>query len=1168
MKNIKRLLISIICTFVAINTVYADLSCDVKITETGIDPTGFDVVMPICKYSSEPVRYDEIGEISDRKSSYQEAYDSGLELTDIYYQRETDDGKDIVTETGQVPYCASDKRKVTAFASCTSYKDSIKVVCGIHNNDEESCSLNGCTYNQSTKKCTGDYSYCTGTGWTKRADGKCYKSYDYKEEDVKGNVNPTSKCNSETGGSCTCGPVTYGLFCPVYTCERTNVEVGACAPSFEINGQAAYCINPSQGFPKEDGNNYQTSKFNVRECANSYSTSDCGMANILIEGAFHENISDESMNLALRLWSYHTNGTGFDKTGLANRQTSGDKCSDSVYFMTDEDGHKINVYEKTHKYIMETAREKFYDLALTHEYIPSYMENPETNRSTFTGETFEKITCQLNDNMVGVVCGEDKTYRVGIELYFNTLIGNKYMQTHLDHLYDDSEGATPIDATIAPIDGEEGQWIIVKYEREDFEKSFGDREVIKCDRSDPDYDSIKKYCKTTTKVYDERGTEITGDETKVRECRKKLGCIQKTSVEALCRPTKTGYKVSYIKARYTLPKSSLSVRKYVSCGNTAENQIMFAYFPEETPGSYEEQPLEEVTFYQTKICDDVCKNYNLRIEGDNSCKKNDDKYNTSYKKVVSDPSLGCIVNMDSSVEVAYYDHSEEFGVNTNFCRVLCSDRVEYYLADKVEQNSGKSFIYDVRDNTSAYDVQYKLSSVVKQRRSCTSEIYFDNLPKNTDWKKIYGLTNEENEELMSRATWTNLFRIIYNKDFGADNRVKRKENLNQMVYDLYNCNLYANSKFTSNGVYKPQNNTVGNVLQNIKNIYSNDYGLINKNKFNDTVTFDIGANVAEYSSQIESVVGKVGKAAYAVNNVVLFNDESNNFGMSKVKYCKDIPCLTYAENNEDYDYSKFTNTPFEDGHKMYGYDIPVNLYAYFEVNNEVNFYNGDKYQVLPNTGSVTKGTNFSEFYTLPSYTYPLDKYAYNNSSCEKEGNDILCPVTQTIKISTFNRSRDVDRLQTEVNNNNKFTCYVKVDKPELIENEGGLRYVDPTNLFPNGISSKSAWNSKAGENAKNQIEATASELRQTDDLLEYRITMNPEQIKAIRAYNKENGSYVNERVYNCNNTTSGEMIYTNCKSKFLDALRGLDSKYSGSELGTLDPNYRDGISAYTKRQNN
>ena len=43
----------------------------------------------------------------------------------------------------------------------------------------------------------------------------------------------------------------------------------------------------------------------------------------------------------------------------------------------------------------------------------------------------------------------------------------------------------------------------------------------------------------------------------------------------------------------------------------------------------------------------------------------------------------------------YYDYSNMFGVNTNICKVYCSDKVTYYMAPKKDVYSGLQLKYDI-----------------------------------------------------------------------------------------------------------------------------------------------------------------------------------------------------------------------------------------------------------------------------------------------------------------------------------------------------------------------------------------------------------------------------------------------------------------------------------------
>ena len=191
---------------------------------------------------------------------------------------------------------------------------------------------------------------------------------------------------------------------------------------------------------------------------------------------------------------------------------------------------------------------------------------------------------------------------------------------------------------------------------------------------------------------------------------------------------------------------------------------------------------------------------------------------------------------------------------------------------------------------------------------------------------------------------------------------------------------------------------------------------------------------------------------------------------------------------------------------------------------------------------------------------------------------MFCPVIQTLNISTYQRATVSDPLQTEIRNNT-FKCYVEVDPPTVIvcppnepncnsadsKYKSRYRNVDPSNLFPNDVEVPDNWDTDEGREAREQIESTADLLKTTNDLLEYSITLNPDQISAVREYNRKNGGYSNEKIYECD-PINDKGYYTNCKSAFLDALRGKNFDYPDpTVLGTFNEPYTTGESEYSKR---
>lgn len=1194
MKKTFKLFTLILFAFLFTNVVNAgvsDAECNIRLRESGINSAGFNVVMPICGKKTRS-GYWTVGTYG----SFGAANAAGDKEIDTIYSYESADGKDFHTANGKVPVCRDPARKVVATSSCTAYRGKATNTVSCGNLDSEDCRNAGCYYNSRNNYCYRYRSYCP-SGWTETGNGgstACKQTYAIDKQ-VYGNINAANECRSNVSGatSCSCSTTSYRLDCPAYVCTPENKEITACTPEFKNGDNDVYCVNPSQHF----GNLYKEDKtFNVRSCANSYVTPDCGYANILIEGAFHKTgdgvTKNDAINLALRLWSYHTDQKGFNKTGIANRGAN--TCSDPTYFMTEAStGRRPNVYEKTYNYIMRTNKTNYFEVATSimneNKYLPKYLTEPETNTNPFTGATFSVIDCDTADNgKLGVTCGGNPTYRVAFELFFNTMLGNRYMQEHLNSLY--KENGTWVASTGATLSEEEdGVWVVIEYKTEEFEEIFTKGNVIDCKKdkdkySAEDWAKIEPYCKTIFTYYDEDGNVIEPEDQVVDICIKNTGCKKKTEIKAICSTASGGSKITKVEVKDDIPISGTSVRKLIPCETPDETQYMFEFVPYEDKKEGETTRSESTTYYTNYLCGGGCSNYEARVDENNSCTS---EMKESFKSTVSDPSLSCIVNMDNPDQKEYYDYSSEFGVNTNFCRIYCSDKVEYYIAGRTDAESGRDFKYDVKQSKSNVINDKQITSLVKQKRSCVSEIFLNSLNKNTNWKRMYGLTDDENKRLMDNSTFSTLFDIMAHK---AEKERGRRENLNQLVYDLYNCNLYAleeNDIRTKYNIYKPGDYKKDYASKIVASKFSSDsnYGLGKNNQFSDTVSFEGGANVAEYvNSNDGQVVGKLGQGGYEVKTHSIRNASNEGFGIVKnsknefVKYCKtgeDEICLQYDSDKEDYLYGKFkypseienysTKNMHEYTLNSIHYTYPVNNYALFEVETETGFFNGDKYQTFENTGNIVVNPDsmHDDLLTLDSYVYPLSRFAAT------ECKDAECGVKQTLNISHFFRAKETDPLQTATQNK-EFTCSVHTyptfctdeDCPKETPLANLYRNVDPSALFPNGVGDDTNWATAEGVKAKEDIEKSANLIQTGDELIDYRITLNPTQIKAIKEYNQKAGIYSNEIIYCDSSNLQKDGTYRNCSSRFMETLRGNNVEYSdGGELGTLDKNYT-GTSKY------
>ena len=589
--------------------------------------------------------------------------------------------------------------------------------------------------------------------------------------------------------------------------------------------------------------------------------------------------------------------------------------------------------------------------------------------------------------------------------------------------------------------------------------------------------------------------------------------------------------------------------------------------------------IEESEFPITNyICAGTCTNYGVRDQLNASCNNDKSNYGGAFVSSIQDPSLKCILNMNSEAAKDMYDYSDYFKVNKNLCRVYCSDEVEYYIADKVKERSGRVFKYDIDGVVNGRKtVTPLLSSIIKERRTCVSEIYYGRIPfpSLTEIKKQYGLTNSE---IAGVSNWTNLYALLYSK---ASSEGERAENINQIIYDLYNCNLYSQNVFNSNGITKPKENKTGNLRTYITELYgaSNNYGLSDMGSCNINTTNGINTCVTHNPMTYNFGAlpdGTKAEFASTTENIASFEN---------MTYCSGSECFRYDNTVEDslsYNYPKSTDrseTNKTIGNQTTSYTInsskmqrwfggrssitiPTNDYVMFDIVTTVGFYNKSEYQTEPSTGNVIKkGSKVGRYITLDKYSFPVSKNAYNSENCTKlDENYSRCTVVQELgQVSTFYRKSLVDIFASKVYSTKQFTCYVDVNVPEIIINTGPpgsgttrYRNVDPKDLYPNNLTVSPNWDTAEGRQARSMIEITASNnMLLTDDLLEYRVTITPTQLRNIKRYNKSSGDYTNEELVNCNN--DGTMYY-DCQSTFMNMLR--EQSTSGqSSYGTLDENY-------------
>ena len=532
--------------------------------------------------------------------------------------------------------------------------------------------------------------------------------------------------------------------------------------------------------------------------------------------------------------------------------------------------------------------------------------------------------------------------------------------------------------------------------------------------------------------------------------------------------------------------SSRSVRKYIACANPDESQIMFAYYDKNKTEHETTIDRGETRFRIIPRCGGgTCTNFDTRVSSNFGQCSESGGYNQVYTSYVKDPPLNCILN--SKNKTSYYDYSNQFGVNTNLCRVYCSDSVEYIMPDKVKATSGKSFKYDIEFTANKQRKTNKLlTNIIKEKRTCVSEIYYNSIPNEINWQRIYGITDDEITKATGKDKLQNFYDLLSVLVYKSADEGSRKEVINKLVYDLYNCNLYAKNKFPSN-LTVPKDIEVKNVYENVtKNIYSleKNYGLngcsigfdnegnfVNNCVTMENVSYQGGAEIINKDATVGKKTSNYDYTIPRVSGIDKDDDRESTIhsSISKVKYCSGTSCFEYNEAlNESGDNTKadvytfdpalfstrsheldsieITKTRVINGKTKKSkikYKVPTNDYAVFETTVEFGFYNDDLFQTEPGSGkvqNVNKDGELPGYIYLDKYTYPISKNAYN--VCTRMSSDLSrCNVSHNVQnIATFKRNYPSDDFTSVVNDHKEFSCYIDVEKPTTIEREEGTIY--------------------------------------------------------------------------------------------------------------------------------
>ena len=276
-------------------------------------------------------------------------------------------------------------------------------------------------------------------------------------------------------------------------------------------------------------------------------------------------------------------------------------------------------------------------------------------------------------------------------------------------------------------------------------------EFAKCAMGD--FKNENSNCGVYFELRDENGTKITnytvsreGDKYKVSfDIGNKCNQITKKTFK---------YKFSVKLKNYS---TEGYIKQYLHYAEPNAKQVMMVLAINQTNGSNNNGKTITVELAANCNCDpdEKCTEFDPVTKLPENCSGkgvlNAGKYDDAETGSIEEPYMNCILNACDDSQKEPFDYSQEFGVNTDVCRVYCREDVIFYLASKVKVYSGMQFRYDIgaapaaQADTLPVAADKKLSSIVLQKRQCATEIYYDKENKSGDtWIDLY---NEAIDEL-------------------------------------------------------------------------------------------------------------------------------------------------------------------------------------------------------------------------------------------------------------------------------------------------------------------------------------------------------------------------------------------------------------------------------------
>lgn len=605
-------------------------------------------------------------------------------------------------------YTQKGEWKSISTGQCTKKGTFSKYVCSL--NGSTYFTKNGCTescitYRCSTtlNKCTNKLSKCGACKSTnKSCKGRCYSSSSGSSTTVRKYGYTYRKVTTTTGSS-----------------EQWKTTVGPLYAYKYLTdgGDTTYCIQPGKVGP--GGNEYCLSQdFDLSRCKteNHYF---CGFADILYQTVKEDGTySDGSVKFV-------DNGKyGYPEITAALRMWVAYAANGSV---TLSDGEAITgIGEAEYEYVSNT-----------NVYLL-------TARKAAGG--YKGASCSSGPGL-GILCtGSDGVtkYMKAIELFNYALKGD-----HEFVKYEASETSDPKFSQTSETNGGEITYTVVAEIPETFQEK-----MVDCTKDE--ILNKSSGCKVYAELKDESGKTSNGMITDAK-------CEGKETCEFVIKAQRKECSVSGGSTvrkdiKYTLNVGLKGynkggyVRQYINANGADASQIMLTFAFSEKRNEVDPpsgEPDNNTSTYTytlpvscycdpKKYCDDFKARGYLKTTCEGYGTQGAGSYDTYEKSTYEDPYMNCILNPCDTSKKEEFSYTKETGANDKVCNIYCRKELTFYLANKTKVYAGMQFSYDIAskvlqgegDIEKVLTTDHKLTSIVLQKRQCTSEIYYNKKNKN------------------------------------------------------------------------------------------------------------------------------------------------------------------------------------------------------------------------------------------------------------------------------------------------------------------------------------------------------------------------------------------------------------------------------------------------------